>query len=176
MCVSVLTSKEETHVKTTVGKSLLTIGGAGLIGFGALHLAWGAGLNWPYRSRTELASKVIGATDFPSPLACGVVAAPLLTAGVYSVAGAMPDSQYDDATATEDLPIDRSHLGLDTLAPLLVGTALFARGVMGGKLACKLVGLPEPNAQFLDLDRRVYQPLCLGIGGSVLLGKILTRR
>jgi hypothetical protein len=47
---------------------------------------------------------------------------------------------------------------------------------MGGKLACKLVGLPEPNAQFLDLDRRVYQPLCLGIGGSVLLGKILTRR
>ncbi len=163
-------------MKTAVGKTLLGLGGVGLIGLGALHLAWGAGLNWPYRSRTELASKVTGATDFPSPLACGVVAAPLLTAGVYSVAGAMPDSQYDDATSTDALPVDRSRLGLDTLAPFIAGSALVARGIVGGKIACTLVGLPEPNAQFLNLDRRVYQPLCLGIGGSVLLGKILIRR
>ncbi len=162
-------------MKAAVGKSLLGLGGVGLIGLGVLHLAWGAGASWPMRSREELAARVVGTTEFPGTAACAVVAAPLLTAGVYAVAGTLPDSQYDDATSADELPVDRSRLGLDTLAPLIAGSALVARGIIGGKVACILVGLPEPNTQFLDMDRRVYQPLCLAIGGSILLGKLLTR-
>lgn len=177
---------------------LLGLGGIGVIGVGAVHALWGAGVMWPAKNREELAAKVVGSERFPPALACAAVAIPLVGTGAYALAEAggvtihntavigdqepqeasppatSPGTDTHDAGTTQDETrlVDRVGFAL----PVAVGMALTTRGIVGGVAACKMLGLPTPNTEFQNLDKKFYRPLCLVLGGSLLVGKALARK
>jgi hypothetical protein len=116
---------------------------AALAGIGSLHIAWGLGSSFPFRTHTELADTVIGCEVVPSPAACHAVAVALFVASGLVV----------------DLPIGPRSL------------RRFGRGVVVGVLAvrgaaglCGRTELLSPGStstRFRSLDRRFYSPLCL---------------
>jgi hypothetical protein len=92
----------------------------------------------------------------PSPGACFAVAAAL--GGAAAVVGGVGG----------DRPLAR-------LARAGVATVLLARGVAG------LTGttsrfLRQPVGRFTDLDRRLYGPLCIGLGTAAAVSALATNR
>lgn len=160
----------------TLASTALGLGGFGVIAIGALHAAWGAGISWPARNREQLARNVVGSARMPNALACASVAAPLVGAGAYALAeaGEHNPQQQEPTQNEESFTPALNKVGF--LLPLGVGAALLARGLTGGKLACKALRLPAPSAEFVDLDRRIYRPVSLVLGGSLLLGKALSAK
>ncbi|WP_435299454.1 DUF3995 domain-containing protein [Timonella sp. A28] len=146
-----------------IGKALLAVGGLGLIGLGALHVSWAQGKTWPAKTSRELSEHVTGSPELPSPLACMVVATPLLASGTSSL-----------IQASTGLPDSVSARAVKAL-PMIAGGALTARGIVGGKIACTVVGLPAPQDEFMRLDTAIYRPLCLTLGLSTIAGLILTK-
>ncbi len=124
---------------------------------GLLHLAWAAGVHFPFASEEKLARAVVGrrgVTRLPSRAATAFVGLLLIAAGVaaWLMSGAsdrLPGSKY-------------------VLAPvgLFLAFVFLARGIVGVLPAFER-SLPEQP--FLTLNRRLYSPLCLAIGLAFLL-------
>ena len=55
---------------------------AAFTGVAVLHVAWGRGSTFPYRTRAELNDAVIGRDATPSPASCNAVAAALAGAAL----------------------------------------------------------------------------------------------
>lgn len=127
------------------------IAAVGLVGVGALHAAWASGSSWPARSRRELADAVVGSDAAPAPLPTAAVAL-AATAGGIVAAGALGDRP------------------IAVVGRRAAGLALLARAAVGGPVACRLLGLPEPSDRFRELDARYYRPLCVVLGVAALLG------
>jgi len=117
----------------------------------ALHVAWGLGSAFPFRTRRELADSVVGSSLVPPPMACFAVAGALAT-GTVLVANVIP------------IPQPMRRISLVGMA------AVFGfRGALGftGKTALVLPG--SDSERFVRLDRRIYAPICLGLSiGSVV--------
>lgn len=118
------------------------VASSALAAIGIVHIAWGRGSAWPLGDREGLADAVVGSPAVPGPASCYLVGGAVLAAGAL-VAGAGGAGRA--ATA----------------ARWGVTTALGARGVLGGRVATKALGLPRPSQRFVDLDTRIYRPLCL---------------
>lgn len=103
----------------------------------ALHGYWGAGGIWPGRDQHDLAAKVVGPGELPPPAACFGVAAAL--AGAAGTVLLSPRSR-------------RARTGAVAVAGVLL-----LRGAGG-------YGFPRTGRSFDRLNRRVYSPLCLGLG------------
>ena len=121
-----------------------------------LHAHWGLGGVWPAASAERLAKTAVGTPGIrkmPSAASCFAVAAVL--AGVAS------------------WPLFATGL-LQTAWPrwltLLAGAGIAAvfvgRGVAGYTAAWRKRFSEQP---FADLDRRIYSPLCLGLGAGFLI-------
>lgn len=102
-----------------------------------LHGYWGVGGLWPGRDPRDLAAKVIGPGELPPAGACFGVAAVL--AGAAGTVLLAPRSR----------PARRG-------AALTAGVLLL-RGLVGYLL-------PRSGQKFDHLNRRLYSPLCLGLG------------
>jgi hypothetical protein len=120
---------------------------AALASLSALHLAWGAGSSWPLEDRRALADKVAGTAEMPSAQACFAVAGALAGAAVV-VAGGTP------------APAAR-------LARAAVAATLIGRGLTGLTGSTGRIVPWVPSDHFVQLDRRRYGPLCLGIGMAI---------
>jgi len=127
--------------------------GSVLAGLAVLHLAWGLGSTFPFRSRRELADAVIGSSRVPPPAACFAVAG-ILATGAALVAGVFP------------LPPPVRHSSL-----LGMAGAFGVRSVLGFSGKTALVSPGSDSVRFLRLDRQIYAPICLGLS----IGTIVTR-
>ncbi len=117
---------------------------------GAIHLLWASGASWPASSRKRLARQVIGSDEMPSAGACLVVGGGMLT-GSAIIAGA-------GGTHT-----------LAKAARVAAALAFLLRGTMNGARVTALLGRPGPHRRFVELDRRIYRPLCLITGAAIVL-------
>ena len=120
--------------------------GLGLIG--GLHLLWAAGSTWPASDERELADAVAGTRRMPPPGASGVVGGVLIGAATIA---AIPRG------------------GFASFVRFATASALAARAAAGGEIATEVLGMPRPSARFLDLDRRLYVPLCAVLAVCVAL-------
>jgi len=124
-----------------------------LLAMSLAHLAWALGLTWPIRNEKLLAQTVIGTAGIehmPPRLASLAVAIVLAGASAVAVAMGTPESGGP----------------LLTFAGFVFALVFMARGIVG--YTPWWAGLtPEPN--FRLNDRRVYSPLCLGLGAGFLI-------
>ncbi len=123
---------------------------AGLMGVSAVHALWAAGSTWPARDDRALAELVVGSETMPpraasAAVALGAAAAALCVAGVGGTR--------------------RPATG----ARLLIGAGLLGRAAVGGVVAARMLGLPEPGTRFRAADARLYRPLCAVLGVAALL-------
>lgn len=122
---------------------------AALVAIAGLHVAWGLGSSFPFRTREELADSVVGSEEVPSPAACASVAAALVLAAIL-VAGVVP------------LPKALRSIGLR-----IVTTVLATRGVAGAMGRTSSLSPGSDSPAFNRLDKRLYSPLCLWLAASV---------
>jgi hypothetical protein len=118
---------------------------ATLAGIGALHAAWGRGSTFPFASRNRLNDIVIGRPATPSPVACYAVAGSLFVASAL-VAG---------------LPTPRN--GLRRTGVATVAAALGTRAALGFSGRTEMVSPGSVSPRFMQMDKRVYSPLCLAL-------------
>jgi hypothetical protein len=116
---------------------------AALAGIGSLHIAWGLGSSFPFRTRTELADAVIGSDAVPSAAACHAVAVALFVA----------------SGLVADVPIGPRLLR--RVGRTVVAGVLAVRGVAGLMGRADLLSPGSVSTRFRTLDRRFYSPLCL---------------
>lgn len=116
-----------------------------------VHVAWGIGSAFPFRTRAELADAVVGSENVPPPTACYAVAAALTTASLLVADVAI-------------LPARTRRLGRFVIAVVLT-----IRGVAGlaGRTDALSPGSSSPR--FRRLDRRVYTPLCLALTAGAVI-------
>ena len=120
-----------------------------LAAIAGLHIAWGLGSAFPFRTRANLADAVIGSVDVPPPVACYAVAAALTTASLLVAdVGILPPR-------------------VRRLGRIVIAGVLTIRGVAGiaGRTDALSPGSTSPR--FHRLDRRVYSPLCLALGAAI---------
>jgi hypothetical protein len=132
--------------------------GAVLAALAVLHLAWGVGSAFPFRSRRDLADAVVGSSRVPPPTACIAVAAALAT-GTALVVNVIPLPP----------PVRR--------ASLVGMAAIFgARSALGFSGKTALVSPGSDSERFIRLDQRIYAPICLGlsVGSVVSMGRPCT--
>jgi hypothetical protein len=118
---------------------------ATLAAIGGLHVAWGRGSSFPFRTHAELTDAVVGAEVVPSPAACNAVAAALFTASAL----------------VADIPIAPRRLR--RVGRLGVATVLFTRSAVGFAGRTDLLSPGSVSPRFRGLDRRVLSPLCLAL-------------
>jgi hypothetical protein len=114
-----------------------------LAGIASLHIAWGLGSSFPFRTHAELADAVIGSEVVPSAAACHAVAAALFVA----------------SGLVADLPVGPRRLRRVGCA--VVAGVLAVRGVAGISGRTALLSPGSTSTRFRILDRRFYSPLCL---------------
>lgn len=121
-----------------------------------LHAAWGFGVTWPEADSQALARRVAGfkgAQKMPRPAACFFVAAILAFAALVAL------------MAIRLLPSSYPHWLI--LTALSAIAAVFTlRGLIAYTPQWRERTPEEP---FASLDRRIYGPLCLIIGGALTL-------
>jgi hypothetical protein len=122
----------------------------------AVHAYWGVGGVWPGSDERTLARMVVGSKGIermPAPSACFAVAATLLGAAFLPLmaVGILPGPWPAMVT---------------TLGLAGCGLALAGRGVMSFVPFFRRFGPEEP---FATLDRRLYGPLCLGLGAAFFI-------
>lgn len=125
-----------------------------LLALSVLHLIWGFGATWPEADARALARRVAGfrgVTKMPRPAACFFVAAALAFAALVTLAaaGVLPTS-YPRWLALTALG---AVAAVFTLRGLLAYTPQWRERT--------------PEEPFASLDRRLYGPLCLIIGGAL---------
>jgi hypothetical protein len=125
------------------------LGGAVLLVLAGLHLLWGLGSSFPFRTREELADAVVGSEHVPSPGACLAVAAALAAAATL-VIGFVP------------IPKVLRGFALRTVVAVLA-----TRGVAGAMGRTSTLSPGSDSPTFNRLDRRLYSPLCLWLAASV---------
>ena len=130
-----------------------------LLAIAAVHLAWGLGMTWPGHDRQSLIDTVIGhpeVTRMPGFGLCLAVTLALVAAAFWAL------------WAAELLPLsDASVWGLSVRATgLWVLVAVFLGRGIATYVPSPLAAAVEP---FRTLDRRVYAPLCIALGGGFLL-------
>lgn len=114
----------------------------GLGSMGALHVLWGRGSTFPFRSRNDLNDHVVGQQVSPSTAACNVVAG-LLVVAVVSV--------------------ERSAHGSSVVAKVAAagcGLVLGTRAVLGFTGRTHLAVPGSTSTNFCRNDRRVFAPIC----------------
>ncbi len=121
-----------------------------LAALAGLHVAWGRGSTFPFKTRETLNDTVIGGDKTPSPAACYGVAA-LLSAASALVAGLPTRSSW----------IRR--VGVCTVA-----TALGGRAALGFAGRTDVVSPGSTSAHFRRIDRRYYSPVCLTLALGAL--------
>jgi hypothetical protein len=121
-----------------------------LAGIGLLHVAWGCGSSFPFRTRTDLADAVVGTQAVPSPAACAAVA------GLLFAASAL----------VADVPVCPS--SLRRAGRRVVAGVLTARGVVGITGRTEMLSPGSTSPRFRILDRRVYSPLCIALAVGAL--------
>ena len=123
-----------------------------LVTLSILHIMWGVGATWPEQSPEALARRVAGfkgVKQMPRPAACFFVAALLAFAALITMA------------AAGVLPI--SYPRWMVLTALSAIAAVFTlRGLLAYTPQWRERTPEEP---FASLDRRIYGPFCLIIGG-----------
>ncbi len=131
------------------GRSSGTVPALVLFAIAAVHVAWGLGASFPFRTREKLADSVVGTDKVPSLAACVGVASALACAAML-VAGLVP------------LP-----RALRSAALRVVAAILATRGVAGalGRTSTLSPGSDSPT--FNRLDKRIYSPLCLWLAAGV---------
>jgi hypothetical protein len=124
---------------------------ASFLALAGIHVAWGLGSSFPFRSPDELHDAVIGRPVQPSPASCYAVAGLLVTA----------------AAATAGLPSRGSRLR--RLAVIGTATAFGGRAGLGfsGRTDVLVAGSASPR--FRRLDRRVYSPLCAALAAGAVM-------
>jgi hypothetical protein len=125
--------------------------GGVLAALAVLHMAWGFGSPFPFRTRRQLADVVVGSSLVPPPMACFAVAGALGT-GAALVGNVMP------------IPPSTRRISLLGMA------AIFGvRSALGFSGKTALVSPGSDSETFVRLDRRIYAPICLGLSiGSVV--------
>ena len=126
-------------------RSSARLTGGALAALAALHLAWGWGSAFPFRTRDELAEAVVGSARVPPPPACFAVAGVLATGA---------------ALVTEVVPLPaRVHR-----ASLLgMATVFGVRSALGFSGRTALLSPGSDSERFVRLDRSVYAPICLAL-------------
>jgi hypothetical protein len=121
-----------------------------------LHVAWGFGSTWPDADSQSLARRAAGfkgISQMPRPAACFFMAAVLAFAALIAL------------TAVGVLPTSYPHWLI--LTALSAIAAVFTlRGLIAYTSQWRELTPEEP---FASLDRRIYGPLCLIIGGALTL-------
>jgi hypothetical protein len=125
-----------------------------LAALAALHVAWGWGSSFPFRNRDDLADAVVGSSTVPGPAACWAVAG-ALTTGAILVADVGPQPPR-------------------VRRPLLLGvsSALGLRGLLGWAGKTETIAPGSNSERFVQLDRRIYSPLCIALA----LGSLAARQ
>ena len=124
----------------------------GLIVAAGLHVAWGLGSNFPYKSSAEFVDKIVGTKRRPSRRDCFAVA---VTLGLAGAVTAVP------ARTTLHRRV------LDVLA------AVFAiRATLGFTDGTQLLGLSGVSPAFRTRDHYIYAPIC----AALAIGTNTTRR
>jgi hypothetical protein len=127
--------------------------GGVLAALAALHVAWGLGSAFPFRSRRELADAVIGSSSVPTPAACFAVAGALATgAGLFANVIPLPP------------PIRQSSL-------LAMAAVFGARSALGFSGKTAFVSPGSDSVKFVRLDRQIYAPLCLGLSIGTIVSE-----
>lgn len=124
---------------------------------GLVHLLWATGSTWPCEDESTLAKTVVGSRGIekmPPRAASLFVAICLIAAGLFAL------------TLRDIGPLKLPQL-LDAIAGLMLATVFGLRGALGILPAFERMA---PEMPFLKLNRRVYSPLCFGLGvGFALL-------
>lgn len=130
---------------------LSTVTGAALLGLAGLHAYWGLGGTWPGHDAASLGRKVYGGDtqQLPPPAAC------------FAVAGALTIPAVALVLAVRPSPLQL----LSRRVGQLAGATLLARGGLGFTLP----RFTQANPEFRVLNRRIYSPLCLGLGAAMLV-------
>lgn len=118
---------------------------AALASIGGVHVAWGFGSPFPFRSQAELADAVSGSQAVPSAAACQTVA------GLLFVASGL----------VCDVPLGPRRLR--RIGRHVVVGVLAVRGVAGMVGRTDLLARRATSPRFRRLDRRFYSPLCLAL-------------
>ncbi|WP_152544945.1 DUF3995 domain-containing protein [Deinococcus phoenicis] len=122
-----------------------------LVALSGLHVYWGLGGVWPGHDPRSLACLVVGGAEdgrLPTPLACfGVAVALLLAAAALHFAAA-----------------GGAFGGLARVAAFGVAGVFLLRGALGYVLPA----LTHTGKAFDRLNRLIYSPLCLVLGGLAL--------
>ena len=138
------TSHEARASKPTGGLSALV-----LFAIAGLHVIWGLGSSFPFRTRAELADSVVGSDEVPSRAAC-IAVATALTFAALLVAGVAPLPKMWRAVALR-----------------IVAAVLATRGVAGAMGWTSVLSPGSDSAAFNRLDKRLYAPLCLWLAAGV---------
>jgi hypothetical protein len=124
--------------------------GGTLLALAGLHVAWGCGSAFPFKSGQDLAEAVVGGQEVPPPTACFAVAAALLLGGVL----------VHDVPHTPD--------ALRRTGLLAMAGVFGTRAALGWAGKTDLVSPGSNSARFRRLDKRMYSPLCAALAaGSV---------
>jgi Protein of unknown function (DUF3995) len=120
-----------------------------LLAIAGLHVMWGLGSAFPFRSREQLADSVVGKSEVPPLGACVAVASALTLAAVL-VSGVVP------------FPPRLRSIALRTAASVLA-----TRGVAGAVGHTAALSPGSDSATFQRLDKKLYAPLCLWLAAGV---------
>jgi hypothetical protein len=137
-------------LSSNVARIAATITAGALSVLSALHLAWGLGASFPFRSRDELADAVVGTSVVPPPIAC------------FAVAGALATGAALAANVAPVAP------GVRQRALRLMAGVFGLRGALGMMGKTDVVSPGSNSERFLHLDRRLYAPLCLALSLGTL--------
>jgi hypothetical protein len=136
-------------VKANDHKSPRRLTATALGAVAVLHVMWGLGSSFPFRSREELADAVVGRDDVPPFSECVAVALALALAAVL-VTGALP------------LP-----KRIRTVALRVVASTFLTRGVVGALCRTSVLSPGSDSPRFTRLDQRIFSPLCLWLAANV---------
>ena len=139
------------------------VGVAGLAGAGALHVVWACGSTWPAADAADLADLVVGRVpstgDAGSPPVPGAAAS-------FAVAGLLGTAALLTAGASGLIPVGTGRAGqVARLGSRVAAGVLLARGSAG--LVVSSLGIDGASDRFRTWNRRLYSPLCLGLGSAV---------
>lgn len=128
------------------------VASTGLLAVAGIHAVWASGNPWPEKNQRRLSEAVIGNSEFVPGVGATVSVVAGAAVGGIVVGGAFGNGPAVVATRR------------------MIGLALLARGVLGGKSALIAMGLPEGGKRFQELDERLYRPLCITLGIATLIG------
>ena len=139
---------------TVVSSTVVHSTAAALLAFAGLHVAWGVGSTFPFRTREELGDAVIGRQVTPGPSQCAAVA------GMLTVAAVAVERAH------------RRHTTLPRVVSAGVATTLAARATFGFAGRTDVLVPGSTSRRFRRLDRRVFSPICAALATGAALAAL----